>query len=137
MSVAKRRGIAPKAWNAVVVVKPVKKTVPQMPRMYKVQTMKSRFNIGLCSILFVALIMATGCKQGEGDTCLTKSDCKPGLQCCFDGLNAESTLGVCKNTDSCTPVIDASVDAAPKEDAESPQDASVIPDAEVTEDAST
>lgn len=77
------------------------------------------------------------CRQNEGKPCQTTSDCEKGLVCCFDGVNASSTLGVCKQGPDCTPRLDSSVDAQQPDDAEVIPDAQVIPDAEVVPDAET
>lgn len=88
--------------------------------------------------LALGLLSLPACKQKSGESCQTTSDCDKGLVCCFDGINASGSLGVCTPGDSCTPIADAGVDAAPPADAgmdaAPPADAS--PDAAPPEDAS-
>ena len=67
--------------------------------------------------LAISLVAISGCKQKSGESCQTTSDCDKGLVCCFDGINASSSLGVCTPGDDCTPIADAGVDAAPPADA--------------------
>jgi len=100
--------------------------------------------------LGLSLLLATpGCKQKSGESCQTSSDCDKGLVCCFDGTNADSSLGICTPGDTCTPIPDAGVDAAQPDaaqpdaaqpDAAQPDaaqpDASESLDASMTQDAS-
>ena len=64
------------------------------------------------ALALLALGPLSSCKQKEGETCQTSSDCKSGLVCCFGAAGASSTLGVCTVGDTCTPI-----DAAPPADA--------------------
>ena len=83
--------------------------------------MTSRLLRFLLATLLTALLggaIFLACKQKEGESCQTTSDCDENLVCCFDGAGSVDSLGVCTPGDNCTP-IDASV-----------------PDAEVTPDAS-
>ena len=76
--------------------------------------MKLRTLIGL-ALLWVILLLSAGCRQDEGKPCQTTSDCDKGLVCCFNSAAAASSLGVCTEGTTCSP----------------------LPDAEVTSDAST
>ena len=73
----------------------------------------------LLSLALVAMLLGAfalvSCKQDEGKTCQTTSDCEGDLVCCFDANAASSTLGTCLPQDTCTPLPYASVseDASP------------------------
>lgn len=105
--------------------------------------------------LALGLLAVPACRQRSGESCQTTSDCNKGLVCCFDGLNASGSLGVCTSGDDCTPIADAGADAAPPADAgvdaappadaaptdaaladAAPADATQSLDASVTQDAS-
>lgn len=94
-------------------------------------------------LLFGSLVALGACRQEEGKSCQTTTDCKKGLVCCFDGTSASSTLGVCTAGTSCTPRLDAALpdaevdpDAAQQQDSAVQQDSEAQPDAQTTPDAS-
>jgi hypothetical protein len=72
----------------------------------------------LAALLLWALALGS-CKQKEGKPCTNINDCDNGLICCFDGVNANDALGVCRPEADCLPL-----------------DGGVTGDASVTQDAS-
>lgn len=107
--------------------------------------MTSTLRTGILAAALCASLLAFGaCRQKEGKSCQTTTDCEKGLVCCYDGTSAASTLGVCTQASECNAQPDAAVppdakvylDAAAQPDAADPPDAQVTVDASVTADAS-
>lgn len=72
--------------------------------------------------MLLALLCGTAlsaCKQKEGKSCTNVQDCDDNLICCFDGVGANSALGVCRADEDCVPL-----DSGVTEDASVTQDAS-------------
>jgi hypothetical protein len=82
---------------------------------------------------FFVLLLASGCKQGEGDRCQLDSDCEDGLVCCVDAKDptGRNQGGICKPAGKCeeTPAdagLDGTLDGL--SDGELPPDGETLPD---------
>ena len=75
----------------------------------------------------VALLLLTGCQQGEGESCQVNGDCESGLICCKDSPVATPVdWGVCMTQEDCDAVPDVTTDG--EEDttvADTPEDTAV------------
>jgi len=74
--------------------------------------------LAMLTVLLCGAVIPS-CKQKEGKSCASVHDCEGDLICCFDGVNANESLGVCRLDVDCTPL-----DGGVTEDASVTQDAS-------------
>lgn len=79
--------------------------------------MMNTFRLLLLGTIVAGALALSACKQDEGKTCQTSSDCDKDLVCCYDSNAASSTLGTCQQVETCTPLPDAGVDAEVTQDA--------------------